>query len=94
MVQQQIRANSHDILRTTTMHIVSPLILLLSQLTLEGRTHLQRSHDTIDLLLIQTQHAVQNRNLIIPQRFLALTMELQERLELGFFVVIPAVVGA
>lgn len=87
MVQLQISANSNDILQRTelTPHR--------SNRRNNSPTYLDRRHDTIDLLLIQTQHPIQDGYLIVPQRFLPLSVELQESLELGFLVVVTTVVG-
>jgi hypothetical protein len=52
----------------------------------EGDDVLHRRHDLLDVLVVQLEHAVQDADLVVTQRFLALTVELQERLELRLLV--------
>lgn len=47
-------------------------------------TYIHPRHNLRSLLIIQTQHPIQNSNLIVPQRFLPFTVELKEGLEFGF----------
>lgn len=48
--------------------------------------YLDRRHNLFDLLRIQFQDTVQNRNLVVSQWLLALSVELKEGLELCFLV--------
>jgi len=48
--------------------------------------YLHRRHNGLGLFVVQFQNAVQDRDLVVPQRFLPLPVELQERLEFRLLV--------
>lgn len=78
MVQDRVRTQNDSILEFHKDRLVRGQD--------NNKTHPDRGHDGLNLLRIQFQHTIQNRDLVIPQRFLSCTMELEERLELCFLV--------
>lgn len=52
----------------------------------EDKTVTNRSHNLLDTTLIERENTVENGDLVITERLLALTVELEEALELGLLV--------
>lgn len=52
----------------------------------EDKTVLERGHDLLDMAVVERQDTVQNGDLIVAERLLALAVELEEALELGLLV--------
>ena len=54
--------------------------------TISFVVYLHRCHDGLGPFVVQFQNAIQNGDLVVPQRLLALPVELQERLEFCLLV--------
>jgi len=52
----------------------------------KDETVANRGHNLLDMTLVERQHTVENGDLVITERLLALTVELEEALELGLLV--------
>lgn len=57
----------------------------------EDKAVLERGHDLLDMAVVERQDTVQNGDLIIAERLLALAVELEEALELGLLVATKSV---
>ena len=49
-------------------------------------TYLHRSHNLLDLLVVELKNTVEDTDLVITQRLLALAVEGEEGLQFGFLV--------
>ena len=56
-------------------------------------TDLHRCHDLLDFLVVELEDTVQDTDLVIAQGLFALTVESEERLELGFLVSVRLIVA-
>jgi hypothetical protein len=67
------------------LHLIH-LLVIEDVVRREGDDVLDRRHDLLDVLVVQLEHAVQDRDLVVAEGLLALAVELEEALELGLLV--------
>ena len=56
-------------------------------------TYLHRSHNLLDLLVVELKNTVEDTDLVVTQRLLALAVEGEEGLQFGFLVGVGFVVA-